>query len=285
VYRRVAGLDAWEVGDEAVLDVESFSLQGRAMRGVRQMGSRATRAGVTCTVRRVTDLSAGEAGDLRRWAQTWREGPVERGFSMSMGRVADPRDPDAVVVTACADGSPVGLLTLVPWGRDGLSLDVMRRAPAAPAGVVEAMVTTLASAAPGLGVRRVSLNFAVFRSVLERGERIGAGPVLRLWYRLLLAASRYWQIESLYRANAKYHPAWVPRFLCYRDAHDLPRIVLAALRAEALLPGARAALQGRLRRLSGRRGSAPRAGGRGGWHPAAAGVHRQPGRRGRTPSW
>ena len=40
-----------------------------------------------------------------------------------------------------------------------------------------------------LGVRRVSLNFAVFRSVFARGERLGAGPVLRVWRAVLLWAS------------------------------------------------------------------------------------------------
>jgi len=83
----------------------------------------------------------------------------------------------------------------------------------------------------------VSLNFAVFRSVFARGERLGAGPVLRLWRGVLLQASRFWQIESLYRANAKYQPAWQPRFLCFPSARDLPRIAVAALRAEAFLPG------------------------------------------------
>jgi lysyl-tRNA synthetase class 2 len=75
----------------------------------------------------------------------------------------------------------------------------------------------------------------VFRSVFERGERLGAGPVLRLWHGLLLRLSRFWQIEALYRANAKYHPVWTPRFLCFREARDLPGIGIAALRAEAFL--------------------------------------------------
>ena len=79
------------------------------------------------------------------------------------------------------------------------------------------------------------MNFAVFRGVLARGERVGAGPVLRLQRALLLRLSRFWQIESLYRANAKYHPTWVPRFICFRSAADLPRVSLAALRAEAFL--------------------------------------------------
>jgi lysyl-tRNA synthetase class 2 len=84
-------------------------------------------------------------------------------------------------------------------------------------------------------VHRVSLKFAVFRSVFARGERLGAGPVLRMWRSVLLGASRFWQIESLYRANAKYQPEWVPRFVCFRSSADLPRVGLAALRAEAFV--------------------------------------------------
>jgi lysyl-tRNA synthetase class 2 len=140
-----------------------------------------------------------------------------------------------VIVCRDQDGVPQGLLGFVPWGADGLSLDVMRRSRSADNGVVELMVTALLAKAPELGVHRVSLNFAVFRAVFERGSRLGAGPVLRIWHRILLMASRIWQIESLYRANAKYRPTWEPRFLCFARARDLPRIAAAALAAEAFI--------------------------------------------------
>jgi lysyl-tRNA synthetase class 2 len=148
----------------------------------------------------------------------------------------DPVDGDSVIVL-CRDRDGVlrGLLNLVPWGADGLSLDLMRRDRGAENGIVEHMVVGLWRACPALGIRRFSLNFAVFRSVFARGERLGAGPVLRIWRSLLMAASRFWQIESLYRANAKYQPTWKPRFLCFRSAGDLPRVGTAALRAEAFL--------------------------------------------------
>ena len=128
------------------------------------------------------------------------------------------------------------MLHFVPWGADGLSLDLMRRDRDCENGVVEQMVADLmARAARARRISRVSLNFAVFRSVFERGGRLGAGPVLRLSYAVLLRASRFWQIESLYRANAKYQPEWVPRFVCFAIAGDLPRVSVAALRAEAFL--------------------------------------------------
>jgi lysyl-tRNA synthetase, class II len=55
------------------------------------------------------------------------------------------------------------------------------------------------------------------------------------WRDVLLSLSRFWQIESRYRANAKYQPEWDPRFICFRSSADLPRIGIAALRAEAFI--------------------------------------------------
>lgn len=234
-YQR-AGLDALEIGDEAVLHTGDFSLEGRAMRGVRQAISRCERAGISATCTRVRDLDEATAAELRRHADQWREGPIERGFSMALGRLADRRDPEAVVVVARdTEGTVHGVIGLVPWGPDGLSLDVMRRRPGTANGVVELMIAALAGDAERLDVRRISLNFAVFRGVFARGDRVGAGPVLRLWCSILRTLSRYWQIESLYRSNAKYQPQWNPRFLCFRRASDLPRLLGATLRAEGFL--------------------------------------------------
>jgi lysyl-tRNA synthetase class 2 len=231
-----AGLDALELGDEAILDVDAFSLEGRSMRVVRQAVARCERAGLVATAHRLRDLDEREREEIRVRADEWRDGDVERGFSMALGRCMDPTDGDSVVVLSRdADGELRGLLNLVPWGSDGLSLDLMRRDRGTENGIVEQMVVALWRAAPELGVRRISLNFAVFRSVFARGERLGAGPVLRMWRALLIALSRFWQIESLYRANAKYQPTWEPRFLCFRRAGDLPLVGTAALRAEAFL--------------------------------------------------
>jgi lysyl-tRNA synthetase class 2 len=230
------GFDAVELGDEAIVDSSAFSLDGRSMRGVRQAVNRVQRAGYKCTVERVHELGEDVVSDVARAANAFRDGDVERGFSMALGRLGDPADGACVLVVARDDSGRIrGLLNMVPWGPDGLSLDLMRRDPASENGLVEFMVVALLEAADRLGVTRMSLNFAVFRSVFARGERLGAGPVLRMWHRLLVVASRFWQIESLYRANAKYQPRWEPRFLCFVGTRDLPRIGLAALRAEAFL--------------------------------------------------
>ena len=227
------GLDALELGDEAVVEVADFTLEGRAMRNVRQMVHRVQRAGYQAQARRLSDIDRTEVEQLRAAARAWRGAQTERGFSMALGRFGDVTDGSCVVVTAHEGDRLRALLSFVPWADDGLSLDLMRRDRGGEPGVNEFLITHLLAVAPSLEVSRVSLNFAAFRSALERGERLGAGPVSRLVSRFLVFASRWWQIETLYRFNAKFRPIWEPRFICFPSTRDLPRIAVAALEAEA----------------------------------------------------
>ncbi len=188
VWTRETGLDALELGDEAVVDVADFSLAGRAMRNVRQMVKRIERAGYETRVRRVRDLGEAELERIRRAADDWRGTDTERGFSMALGRVGDPADGDCLIATAHKqddDPGPYGdlkaILHFVPWGTDGASLDLMRRDRSADPGMNELLIVAALQAAPKFGIARVSLNFAMFRAALARGEKIGAGPVLRAW--------------------------------------------------------------------------------------------------------
>ncbi|WP_329339992.1 phosphatidylglycerol lysyltransferase domain-containing protein [Streptomyces sp. NBC_00663] len=235
VYAR-HGLDALELGDEALVEVAEFTLEGRAMRTVRQAYNRVRRAGYMVRIRRHEEIPAEEMAALVKRADDWRDGATERGFSMALGRLGDARDGRCVMLE-CRDGQGElrALLSFVPWGPHGLSLDLMRRDRDSDNGLVEFMVIDLLRRAREIGITQVSLNFAMFRSVFERGGRLGAGPVLRLWRSLLSFFSRWWQIESLYRANAKYRPIWEPRFLLFEKSADLPRIGLASARAEGFL--------------------------------------------------
>ncbi|MET9610219.1 bifunctional lysylphosphatidylglycerol synthetase/lysine--tRNA ligase LysX [Streptomyces sp. NPDC006512] len=231
-----SGLSALQLGDEAILHVAHFDLDGRDMRVTRQAVNRVKRTGATTVIRRHAALSEDEMQMIVDRADRWRDTETERGFSMALDRLGDREDGDCLLVEALdAQGELIALLSFVPWGKDGISLDLMRRDRSAPNGVMEFMVAQLCAAAPGLGVRRISLNFAVFRSAFEEGGRIGAGPVLKLWRKLLLFFSRWWQLEALYRSNVKYGPEWYPRFLCYQDAGSLARVSLASGIAEGFV--------------------------------------------------
>ncbi|MFC6011669.1 bifunctional lysylphosphatidylglycerol synthetase/lysine--tRNA ligase LysX [Nocardia lasii] len=234
---RDAGMSALRLGDEAILDTRSFSLAGPHMKQVRQAANRLRKQGFSVRARRWHDVAADEHAAILARADAWRDTETERGFSMALGRLGDPLDGDCLLVEAVdADDRVRGMLSFVPWGRTGVSLELMRRDPHSPNGVMELMISQLALNSDQYGITRISLNFAVFRSVFEEGGRIGAGPILRVWRRVLLFFSRWWQLEALYRSNVKYHPRWVPRFFLFADNRQLPRVAMACGLAEGFLP-------------------------------------------------
>jgi len=249
VWCREGNLTALELGDEAVVNVADFSLSGRSMRNVRQMVNRVAKHGYVAEVRRVGDIPQREIDAIVRAADSWRGNPTERGFSMALGRIGALGDENCVLATAIENGVVRAVLQLVPWGTDGLSLDLMRRDKAAQPGLNDFLITETIKAASGLGVKRISLNFAVFRAALERGERIGAGPVTRAWRSVLIFLSKWFQIESLYKFNAKFSPVWQPRFFVFPSTRDAPRIAVAALEAEAFLVWPRLELRRIARKL------------------------------------
>jgi lysyl-tRNA synthetase class 2 len=87
-----------------------------------------------------------------------------------------------------------------------------------------------------LGVRRLSLNFSFLRAVVAAGAEPNVPLGLRAARWLLRRLSGPFQIETLYRFNRKFAPAWQPRYLAVETPEELPRVAIAALRAEGLLP-------------------------------------------------
>jgi lysyl-tRNA synthetase class 2 len=145
---------------------------------------------------------------------------------------AGEHDDTAVLLARDGEGAIRGFLHFVPtYGRDAASLSLMRRDPRTPNGLTEFMVVEAIAALRARGVEEVSLNFAAFARILHspggRGER-----ALR---RLLGWGDSFFQIESLYRFNAKFFPRWEPRYLMYEGTMSLPRVALATLWAEGQL--------------------------------------------------
>ncbi len=117
---REAGLNALQLGDEAILYPDKFHLSGADMRGVRQAVTRARRAGLTVRMRRHRDLSAEEMATVIERADAWRDTETERGFSMALGRLGDSADGDCLLVEAIEGAGEAatvtGMLSFVPWG-------------------------------------------------------------------------------------------------------------------------------------------------------------------------
>jgi lysyl-tRNA synthetase class 2 len=237
VWVEHAGMIAVDIGDEAIIQVNDFTLEGRPMANVRQMVNRIRRKGYTSLTLKWSDVDPQTQAELRKLAHEWRYGVAERGFSMSMDRFGEVGDPDTYITIARLNGEIKGLQYYVPWTTDGLSLDRMQRERGTDAGINELMIVDTVEYARANNLKHVSLNFAAFRSLFERADKISAGPITRGRRNVLRFFSNFFQVESLYRFNAKFQPEWETRYVLYPRATDLPKVAWAALRAEKFISG------------------------------------------------
>jgi len=229
---RAFGLRPVPIGEEAVLRPQEFSLEGRAIRKVRQSGSRLRKAGYSFRVVAADEVRPALEAELANVSKAWRCGQPERGFSMA---IDDLHIPGTVLALAeDGDGRIGGFLHLAPSpAGGGWSLSAMRRRPDTPNGLTEFLVVETLAWARAAGASELSLNFCALTDFLAP-ERMTT-PLRRVVRRGLLLADNAFQLERLYSFNRKFFPDWRRRYICVERLADLPAVGLAYLHAESLL--------------------------------------------------
>ncbi|MPY96084.1 MAG: DUF2156 domain-containing protein, partial [Acidimicrobiia bacterium] len=228
-----AGLQDLYIGDEAIAEAQVFSLQGKTMKSLRGAYNRVSKAGYRVEVFDPTTLGEDLRAKLLRLMTETRQGDVERGFSMTLSRMFDPRDTGLLLAVCFSpEGEPVAFNQYIPAAAiGGYSLDVMRRTSDenAPNGLTDFVIIETLNWMRERGYRGLGLNFATFRAVVAGEE---AGPWHKVERKVLHRFSDTMQIESLWKFNEKYDPIWRPRYVVTDALFDAPRAGLAIGRAE-----------------------------------------------------
>ena len=230
-----SGMHDLYIGDEAVVDVRRFSLDGKQNKSLRQSVGRVEKAGYRVEFFDPAQLPHDMQAKLRALMTESRRGDVERGFSMTLGRVFESEDKGLLLAVALdADDNPAGFCHYVPArGIDGWSLDLMRRseAPTVPNGITEFIVAKTIDHVREQGAVGLALNFATFRAVLasEAGDRL----VQRAQKWILERVGDSMQIESLWTFNEKFQPEWHPRYAAYDSPEHILSASIAVARAES----------------------------------------------------
>jgi len=230
------GLHALYHGDEAVLEVERFSLEGRAIRKVRQSVHRLERAGYTARALHPCELDPGLRRELEAVAREWRGNEPERGFVMALDTLFRLEEEDALFLVGFGPGGRAAGFLHFAISRPGcaLSLSSMPRLRSTPNGFNEWLVCEAVEWARRHGFARISLNFAPFAALLAPEVELSA--LQRVERRALLSLKGHFQLDNLLLFNRKFAPSWQRRFVVYERRRDLPRVGIAALAAEAYLP-------------------------------------------------
>ena len=232
LYRSL-GLRVLKLGDEAVVRPADFSLEGRAIRKVRQSVHRLCRAGYRVHVLPAAALDERLRAELRSVSDEWLGRWPERGFTMAMDDLFGERAP-VFAVAEDKHGRVGGFLHLVPSpAASGYSLSAMRRRRSTPNGLMEFLIAETIAWARSERVSELALNFCVFADALR--PEAGRAPLARAFRFLLLRLDGAFQLRRLLTFSAKFASEWNPRYLCFERLADFPAVGLAYLQAESLL--------------------------------------------------
>jgi phosphatidylglycerol lysyltransferase len=233
-----AGFAAVKIGEEAFLDVAEFSTAGKRRANVRHSVTRARKEGVTVLRYDETARTARRDQQLAGISAAWLagKGGPELGFTLGrfdLGRLDHQEVYAAFAGEGTADERAVGFVTWLPYaGGDTAVLDLMRRGDPCPPGVMECLIVDSLADFARRGRGTASLGGVPLAATTDRTDRT---QQLMGW--LYEHGGSLYAAKGLFRFKDKFAPRWESMYLAYPTAMDVPRIVLAALRA-FLPPGA-----------------------------------------------
>ena len=216
------GLTFVKLGEEAKVDLTTFTLQGSEASKHRQAIRRLEKDGGTFRIVEPADVPA-IASQLRAVSDEWlaAKASAEKGFSLGFFDEAYvSRFPVAVIER---DGRIQAFSNIWPGPQHlELSLDLMRYHRDAPRNVMEALFVHMMKWGKDAGYRRFSLGMAPLSGFED-------SPLASLWNRLgsflYEHGDAVYNFQGLRAYKDKFDPIWEPRYLAYPGGLRLPRIM------------------------------------------------------------
>ena len=216
------GLGFYKLGEQALVPLAGFSLEGGAGRSRRNLVHRLRRAGCAFEV-----LSAEAVptvmGGLRAVSDAWlaAAGARERGFSL--GRFDPAYLVNFPVAVVRRRGEIVAFASL--WAtpdRRELSTDLVRFGPDAPRSVMRYLFLELMLWGRERGYALFDLGMAPMSGLVDR-------RLATLWTRagalLFRHGEHFHDFQGLRRYKEKFDPLWEPRYLAAPGGFALPRVL------------------------------------------------------------
>ncbi|MEJ2471704.1 MAG: bifunctional lysylphosphatidylglycerol flippase/synthetase MprF [Desulfuromonadales bacterium] len=217
------GLTLLKLGEEAMVPLSEFSLEGSKRKGLRYTHNRLNRLGCSFEVQPADKLDD-MLPDLKRISDAWLQeiNTREKGFSLGYFDSEYLRNfPVAIVKKQNEIVAFANIWTTS--ARQELSIDLMRFDREAENGVMEYLFINLMLWGKEQGYRFFDLGMAPLSGMENR-------PFAPLWHRIGALIFRhgehFYNFEGLREYKQKFNPIWEPRYLAYPGGLALPRILL-----------------------------------------------------------
>ena len=220
------GFNFFKLGEEAIVDMTTFTVSGKKRAGLRSIKNRFEREGMTFEVVS-PPFSEALLNQLRDISDEWLGGKSEKGFSLGYFNESYLNQAP-IGIMRDANQQMLGFMTFMPAYQEGvLSIDLMRFRPDGPNGIMDAMFIRLFDYATEQGYHTFNMGMAPLSSVGEDEtsfwqERVAADVFNNIRY--------MYSFTGLRRYKEKYDPKWEGRYLAYRKRQSLTIAILKVTR-------------------------------------------------------
>jgi phosphatidylglycerol lysyltransferase len=230
VYRRLR-LKKLKIGDDAMVDLQEFSLEGKSKRGLRSKVHQFEGRGIHM-IEYPPPVPEEIIAQLKTVSDQWLEipGRRERGFTLGNFDPAYLRSKPVLTIQDAA-GTVLAFINLVSVNKSEITGDLMRRRTDAPNGIMDYLFIKLCLYAREGGYARVSLGMAPMTGFQEHEE---ATVEERAIHGLFQKLNFLFSFRGLRHYKAKFATSWEPRYLIYGNIMQLPRTALALRRVSEI---------------------------------------------------
>jgi phosphatidylglycerol lysyltransferase len=215
-----AGFSLVKLGEDAWVDLQAFTLDGKVGRRLRQTRSRVERTGVSFEIIKAEDVEQFLPA-LKRVSDAWLavRGRREKGFSLGFWNDDYLRRHDVAVVRH--EGRIVAFANILrkPAAATA-SLDLMRHVSDAPESVMDYLVVMLLEHVKAEGYKWFNLGMAPLSGLPEHRLASRWARLAGLFFRY---GDRLYNFEGVRIFKSKFKPEWRPKYLAYEHSLRLPQ--------------------------------------------------------------
>ncbi|MFB3778616.1 MAG: phosphatidylglycerol lysyltransferase domain-containing protein [Bryobacteraceae bacterium] len=224
VYQRL-GFKKLKIGDDAIVDLTSFTLQGPAAKTFRSKVNLLEKAGIR-TEYVPPPIPGALIAQLKEVSDEWLNIPGRRERQFTLGMFDEEYISSTPVVTAQDEnGKVLAFVNLVPSYRRGeTTVDLMRRCEEAPNGIMDYVFVRTFLLSKERGFERFNLGMAPMAGFQQQEE---ASPEERAIHAFFQHLNFLFSFKGLLAYKAKFATIWEPRYVVYRRTLELPRLAIA----------------------------------------------------------
>jgi len=241
-YKSV-GFDALCIGNEGIVSLETFTLEGKSGKHLRSAVNKLTKAGYKIMVHQ-PPISDALLKELHTISDEWLTIMHGSEKKFSLGWFEDNyirNSPIAAVHTP--EGWVSAFANLVTeYQADEVTIDLMRHRPEIENGMMEFLFVSLFRWAKVQGYCSFNLGLSPLSGV---GERANDPAIERVVHFIYEHVNQFYNFKGLHAFKEKFNPEWSPRYLIYPGVANLTGAWLAVIQADS---GSNNILSGYLRR-------------------------------------